>query len=91
MPIPRKPTAGFWIVVVMIVLLVGYPLSFGPACWIGWRSQFGRKAVIVLYTPILWLGESNGSVRSIIERYATVFGHPWGVVPSRRGWHGGVI
>jgi hypothetical protein len=30
----RKPTAGFWITVVVVVVLVGYPLSFGPVCWI---------------------------------------------------------
>jgi hypothetical protein len=29
----RKPTAGFWITVAFVALLVGYPLSFGPAWW----------------------------------------------------------
>jgi hypothetical protein len=30
---PRKPTAGFWITVALVAVLVGYPLSIGPACW----------------------------------------------------------
>jgi hypothetical protein len=27
----RKPSAGFWITVTLVAVLVGYPLSFGPA------------------------------------------------------------
>jgi hypothetical protein len=34
----KKPTAGFWITVALAVVLVGYPLSFGPACWVMGRS-----------------------------------------------------
>jgi len=30
-------SAAFWITVALVVLLVGYPLSFGPACW--WFSE----------------------------------------------------
>jgi len=29
----KKPTAGFWITVALATMLVGYPLSFGPAGW----------------------------------------------------------
>jgi hypothetical protein len=29
---PRNPTTGFWITVALVAVLVGYPLSFGPAC-----------------------------------------------------------
>jgi hypothetical protein len=28
----RKPGVAFWATVVLVVALVGYPLSFGPAC-----------------------------------------------------------
>ena len=31
-PDRKKPTAGFWITVALVAVLVGYPLSFGPAC-----------------------------------------------------------
>ncbi len=30
----KHPTAAFWLTVALVVVLVGYPLSFGPACWI---------------------------------------------------------
>ena len=28
----HSSTAGFWITVALVAALVGYPLSFGPAC-----------------------------------------------------------
>ncbi len=31
-PDRKKPTAGFWISVALVAVLVGYPLSCGPAC-----------------------------------------------------------
>jgi hypothetical protein len=34
MPDDRKqPGVAFWATVALVVVLVGYPLSFGPACW----------------------------------------------------------
>jgi hypothetical protein len=32
-----KPGIAFWATVVIVVVLVAYPLSFGPACW--WFSK----------------------------------------------------
>jgi hypothetical protein len=29
---PNKTGVGFWVTVVVVVVLIGYPLSFGPAC-----------------------------------------------------------
>jgi len=34
----KKPTTGFWITVALVAVLLAYPLSFGPACWI--ESRF---------------------------------------------------
>jgi hypothetical protein len=30
----KKPGVAFWATVALVVVLVAYPLSFGPACWI---------------------------------------------------------
>jgi hypothetical protein len=35
----KKPGVAFWATVVVVALLVAYPLSFGPACWIASRSE----------------------------------------------------
>lgn len=53
MPTPRKPTAGFWIVVGLCVLLVGYPLSFGPACWLADRDMLPDGLVESAYRPFV--------------------------------------
>jgi hypothetical protein len=31
---PKKPGVVFWATVVLVVVLVAYPLSFGPARWL---------------------------------------------------------
>ena len=33
----KQPGVAFWATVVVVVVLVAYPLSFGPACW--WMSR----------------------------------------------------
>jgi hypothetical protein len=50
---PRKPSAGFWITVTLFVVLVGYPLSFGPACWI--YSRTDNQTLPQAYLPVGWL------------------------------------
>jgi hypothetical protein len=51
----EKPSAGFWITVTLVAVLVGYPLSFGPACWVTSHANSGKKAVTVAYWPITWV------------------------------------
>jgi hypothetical protein len=34
----KKPGVAFWATVVLVVVLVGYPLSFGPAAWLAIRT-----------------------------------------------------
>jgi hypothetical protein len=49
----KKPTAGFWITVALVAVLVLYPLSFGPACWLARREMLEIPAVAHLYGPIV--------------------------------------
>ncbi len=51
----KKPTAGFWITVAVVAVLVAYPLSFGPACWITSRCSIQGDWLLVVYRPMLWL------------------------------------
>ncbi len=50
----RKPSAGFWITVAVLAMLVLYPLSLGPACLISSRAGADGHAISVLYRPITW-------------------------------------
>ena len=53
-PYRNKPGVAFWATVVVVVGLVLYPLSFGPACWITSRLDRGTDLVPVVYRPLTW-------------------------------------
>jgi len=50
----RKKTGwAFWTAAIVVVALVGYPLSFGPACWLVSRTKFGAEWLPFCYRPIV--------------------------------------
>jgi len=54
----KHPSAAFWATIVLVVALVAYPLSFGPACWVAMRRPSLITAVARMYWPltrIAWL------------------------------------
>jgi len=53
-PSRSKPGVAFWATVVVVVL-VAYPLSFGPACWLAPHSETVHRCIHVLHYPILWM------------------------------------
>ena len=69
----KKPGVAFWATVVVVVVLM-YPISFGPACWLANRGRIPMKPVAIVYGPLVDRGIEN---RSYVERsllwYATVF------------------
>ena len=89
----RKPS-WHWIVVLVVVLLA-YPLSFGPACWISSRLDFSVPSVTAFYRPLVQLCNRNEVSRDAAQRYATIGSPPlwaWNTVslPSRQlelRWH----
>lgn len=67
---PRKPAAGFWITVALVAVLVGYPLSFGPACWITSRVGIGNPFLI--YRPLLSPARRWNKVNTALTCYANL-------------------
>src|SRR5437763_14769634 len=59
--------AAAWIVVVLLVL---YPLSFGPALW--WADRVGGGMFLVIYLPVVWghrkVSASEPRRRSLVPR-----------------------
>ncbi len=54
-PSRKKPGVAFWATVVVVVGLVAYPLSFGPACWLVSKEtpeDVGR-ALWTAYAPLV--------------------------------------
>jgi len=71
----KKPGVAFWATIVVVLGLVAYPLSFGPACW--WFASLdgdGDAHVSAIYLPIgqLYLHSANdGWFERGIGWYAT--------------------
>jgi len=58
----KTPGVAFWATVAVVMGLVAYPLSFGPACW--WASRTSPKGewnIPAFYRPIVrTMSASNG-------------------------------
>jgi hypothetical protein len=53
----KKPGVAFWATVVAVVVLVAYPLSWGPVwclCWTKFPSAW-RMPAVLLYAPLVWV------------------------------------
>src|SRR5260370_1457438 len=74
---PRKhPSPAFCITVALVVLLVAYPVSFGPACWLADRLQIATPFVARIYKPIVHAALCGpGPIREVLRRFAE-FGAP---------------
>jgi hypothetical protein len=59
----RQPGVAFWATVVMVVVLVAYPLSFGPWCWLTCRTTVGAQGVPSLYRPFTLVLDSHRTDR----------------------------
>ena len=66
----KKPGVAFWATVVVTVVLVGYPLSFGPACWITSRLDRGASAVQIGYRPMTCMMSASERVAHALDWYA---------------------
>lgn len=49
----KKPGVAFWTIVITVLLLLAYPISFGPACWMADREIVATSVVRDVYDP-LW-------------------------------------
>src|SRR5262245_57352865 len=68
----KKPGVAFWSTVLVAVVLL-YPISFGPACWITSRTVIGAPAVSLAYRPMMWAWEVNPKyVGAFLAWYAQV-------------------
>ena|SRR5665213_2817689 len=65
----KKPGVAFWASVTVVMVLVGYPLSFGRACWISSRTNVGASAVSIIYRPMMRAMSANASSDNILCRY----------------------
>src|SRR5262249_3659299 len=74
----QRPAASLWIAVALVVVVLAYPISFGPACWwcsrefeINFNPGKGWPKAPRIYWPMGWLAR-NGPlpIRRMIKSYA---------------------
>jgi hypothetical protein len=69
----KKPGVAFWATVVVVVALVmGYPLSIGPAIWLTARGYFREATVQSFYLPVLWSAAQAESLESAVTWWGTL-------------------
>ncbi|MDB5336942.1 MAG: hypothetical protein JWN70_2561 [Planctomycetaceae bacterium] len=70
---PRR-TSGAWIPIALLAMLLLYPLSFGPACWVATRmSSVNGDRFNQIYFPIIWTyNNSPDAVQQVIWTYASL-------------------
>jgi hypothetical protein len=64
----KKPGMAFWATVVVVVVLV-YPASFGPACWLVERGTLPISGTATVYRPVLWMaicGKPDAARRAVL-------------------------
>jgi hypothetical protein len=73
----KKPGVAFWATVALVVVLVGYPLSQGPAVWLQ-ESGYWPESLNWAdhgYDPLRWImHRSPDSVCGTWNSYVTWFG-----------------
>src|SRR5436190_14665700 len=66
----KKPGVAFWATVGIVVVLVGYPLSFGPACWITSRTDVGVSSLPIVYLPLIRAMSRSERIADALDWYA---------------------
>jgi hypothetical protein len=61
----------------LIVVLVAYPLSLGPACWISSHTGCGKEIVSAIYEPLIF--DSPQFASRGFERYSQL--------AAAKGWY----
>jgi hypothetical protein len=54
----KKAGVVFW-ATVTVVVLVGYPLSFGPACWLLRKGWLSTGITAEIYRPLIRVANSS--------------------------------
>src|SRR5262249_42224719 len=76
----KQPGVAFWATVTVVVLLVAYPLNFGPVSWMADRDSAFVPKIKRAYRPIVWVAQSGPyPVGRLLRLYAD-----WWARPRRR-------
>jgi hypothetical protein len=60
---------GFWLAVALMLALVLYTLSVGPAVYLVERTGTGLEAARTVYAPLVWLANVSPEARQLLGKY----------------------
>jgi len=71
----HKPTSALWITLALVVMLVVYPLSFGPACWlmVNHLPPVAVTILLVPYMPLMLVAETNEPMHELLQWYVDLW------------------
>src|SRR5262245_51365182 len=71
----KQPGVAFWAAVVIVVALVAYPLSIGPACWmrVHLLPPSTREAMDDFYLPIGLINKQSEMLAEMSHQYISLW------------------
>jgi len=82
----QKAGVGFWCTIIVVALLM-YPISFGPACWITSGIELGSTAIPTIYRPVTRAAESSPAIQNMLQWYARLFARDdWWLLRNEKRW-----
>jgi|GEM_PF-5871742 len=82
----KKPGMAFWATVGLVVALVGYPLSFGPACWIASYFDETHPMLVATYLPLFDALTTAGCSFDLFYRFGGLGMKPGSVITLKTIW-----
>jgi hypothetical protein len=74
LPNRKKPGAAFWVTVVVVVALIGYPFLLGPAVWLQISGNWPESLIWAdhIFDPARWaIEKSLVPVQRVCQNYLT--------------------
>jgi hypothetical protein len=81
----KKPGVAFWATVVVVTVLL-YVLSVGPACWVSSRANSGASTVSLVYRPLTWGMSRSERIADAVDWYSQLgSADGWAWIESNAG------
>src|SRR5437773_482439 len=69
----KHSSLALWITVALVAVLVGYPLSFGPAVWLTGRRYFRESTLESFCWPVLWSTAHADSLENAVDCWGSLW------------------
>src|SRR5687768_15568112 len=78
----RRPTGPIIALVLVVVLTLAYPLSYGPVLTIQYSGYISAETVMRIYWPVNWAYQRYKPAKWALDRYLDLFAD-MGLIPDK--------